>query len=474
MNLKRLDILFFIGIAFIFFLEIFLLFSPVHEERIRTAYLEPLIVLMTAYLVMRLGLPRKPVLLLPPVFAVWHLITRILDGDRYLQASGAYVYMILLASVVLYLAPFLADAKRRETLMTGVASLYVLLFSVTAWIAVIAALSGHPWSNPLDPNSILGINRVYWDPYRLNVLNIHPNISVIFFYTSLALLVYLFFRTKKLWLRLACLAPAAGLYLAICMAGSISAILITSVMLGMVLFALIYHAKKTFKGRIPLAALALVATVAVGLATYPLVIRWTSSLYETMQEQLPSAAAETMQAEPEPSATPVVTPIPMFAQERLDTRVMSANMGARFLMYSSAFLCVADHPLTLLTGELWDDAMARSARLIDYPFQNHVHNSFLQTLVVGGGISFVMAIVFTVLLAAYGLRLFFRKGVPMHIRLLVLAPVGMLIHSITESILFIDTRLPNLLFFFLAGMIIAYSMELCPKKERARARRATV
>jgi hypothetical protein len=178
-----------------------------------------------------------------------------------------------------------------------------------------------------------------------------------------------------------------------------------------------------------------------------------------------SASAE----ENEPSVDESDTQDSVFAQERMHIDSMTANMGARFVIYSSAFLSIADRPITLLVGELRDDAMARSAKVIGYPLQNHLHNSFLQTLVVGGGISFLMTLAFTVLLVIYGLRLFFRKGVPLYLRLLVLAPAGLLVHSMTEAILFIDTRLPNMLFFFLSGMIIAYSAELCPQIKKRKA-----
>ena len=478
LNLKRTDTLFFFGVAFVFLLEILILFTEFREENLRTAWLAPLIVAMMIYLLMRIGLPRNPAVLLPPAFALWHLLTRVINGDWYLHESHAYVYMVLLSAFVLFLAPFLASGEQRDRFLRGIALLYSVAFSVIAWIAVVAALTGHPWINPLDGN-ILGINEFYSDPYRLNILGIHPNISSIFFYTSLSLLIYLFFRTERIWVRIVYGAMGVGLYLAICMTGSISAILVTGVIIGLAVFALFFHSGKIKKLRILTAILAMLIAAVIVVVSYPSVIQWTTGIYEKVRQKgtgintllITAASAEENQqqetaAEQEAGGDAGNA---VFAQERLEIDSMAANMGARFDIYSSAFLSVADRPITLIIGELWDDAMDRSARMINYPFQNHVHNSFLQTLVVGGGISFLMAIAFTVLLAVYGLRLFFRKGVPMHLRLLVLAPVGLLIHSMTEAILFVDTRLPNMLFFFLAGMIIAYASELCPRKEKQKA-----
>ena len=477
LNLKQTDTLFFFSVTFVFALEILLLFTQTREENIRVAWLAPLVVAMAVYLPLRVGVPRTPAVWLPPAFALWHLLTRVINGDRYLYESHAYVYMVLLSAVVLFLAPFLADVRQRERLLKGVAVLFVAAFSLIAWVAVIAALTGRPWLNPLD-GTILGIDETYSNPYRLNILGIHPNISAIFFYTSLSMLFYLFFRTHMLWARVAYGALGAGLYLAICMTGSISAILVTGVIIGLVLFALIFHSQTIQKWRTLIAALAMAAAVAAVVLSYPMIIRWSSGIYETVNQKnagigqmliaAASAEADPQQAQPQGDAQGE-TDNAVFAQERLNINSMTGNMLARFDIYSSAFLSIADRPATLLIGELWDDAMARSAKVINYPFQNHLHNSFLQTLVVGGGISFLMALAFTVLLAIYDLRLFFGKGVPLYLRLLVLAPVGMLIHSMTEAILFIDTRLPNMLFFFLSGMIIAYATELCPRNGKQKA-----
>ena len=473
---KRLDILFFAGMLFGFLAQVFLMFSPIRMEGVHTIYFAPLIAAMMVYLVVRIGVPRTPVLLLPPVIAIWFLITRLINGDWYLRESYPYVYFMLFSCCVLFLSPFLADKEGRGRLLSGGALVYSVIFGVIAWIAVIASLTGVPWVNPLDGNAILGLNEDYANPYRLNILGIHPNISATFFYTSLCLLFYLFFHTKKLWLRIGYGALAVGLYLAICMTGSISAIIVTGVIIGMVLFALIFHNAYIKKLRVPLAALTLVLVMIVVVLTYPLVIQATTKLYVDVQEKsaglewplIVSASAEEAQQETSTVSAYGETNGNVFVQERLVPKHMIGNMRARFIMYSSAFLSVADRPLTLLIGELHQAAMDRSARMIDYPMQNHLHNAFLQTLVVGGGISFLMSVVFTVLLIIYMLRLFFAKGVPFDLRMLVLAPVGLLCHSMTEPLLFIDTRVGNLLFFFLAGMIIVYTSELCPPKKKQK------
>jgi hypothetical protein len=468
--IKRIDTYVWICTIFIFLLQILLLFSPVREDRIRTAYLAPLIVAMASYLLMRIGWPRTLVVILPVAFTFWFLVCRIINGDWYLQESYAMVYQTLLSCCVLFLVPFLKNETQRDKLFKAFALVYSIAFSAIAWVAIIAALTGNNWVNPTDSGSILGINEVYSNPYRLNILGIHPNISAILFYTSLALLFYLFFRSKRVWSKVVYGLAAVGLYLAICMSGSISAIIVTGAIISLVVFALVFQSQKIIRLRVPIAVLAMLTTCILVVTTYPLVIRRTSDIYdkvhqETADFEQPKIATVFAQENQLQEADGSNTTSESFVEERLEVDSMTSNMQSRFVIYSSAFLSIADRPITLLIGELWQDAMDRSAKVINFPYQNHVHNSFLQTLVVGGGVSFVLMVLFTVLLAIYSIRLFFNKGTPLYLKMLVLAPVGLLCHSMTEAILFVDSRIPNMLFFLVAGMIIAYGKEITAKED---------
>lgn len=454
-NPKHTDICFFTCIVGVFLLQIFLLFTPIREEYIGSTYLAPLIVAMVLYLFMRIGLPRTPVVLLPPGFALWHLLTRILNGDTYLYWSHSYVYMVILSCCVLFLAPFLANAEQRDKFLKAVALAYCLAFSAIAWTAVIASLTGNPWVDPLDVTRIIGINERFSNPYRLNVLYIHPNISAAFFYTALALLFYLFFRTKKIWLRIGYGILGAGLCMAIFLTGSISAIIVTGLMFGLVAFAMIAAGKKINKRRIILAILAILIVAVIVVISYPVILQWAKGFTTDVQQQETMQETVTDEQNQESAETEDV----VFVQDRLKAKNIIGTMQARFLIYSSAFLSIADRPVTLLIGELYQDAMDRAANVINHTNFYHLHNTYLQTLVVGGGISLLLALLFTVLLIMHAVRLFFNPCVPLYHKMLVLAPVGLLCHSMTEPLLFIDTRLPNMLFFLLAGMIIAYSKE---------------
>jgi len=456
---KQIDLWIWIGAVFIFLLQIFLLFSPIREENITVAYASPIIVTMVVYLFIRLGLPRTPVVFLPVLFTFWFLVTRVINGDWYLQKSFTMVYMLLFSCCVLFLLPFLATKAQRYTFFKIFSLLYSMIFSVIAWMAVVAVLTRTNWVNPIDDASILGINEDYANPYRLNILGIHPNISAILFYTSLALLFHLFFSSKCIWLRIVYSIAAVGLYLAICMSSSISSIIITGAILGLVVFTLIFQSNLKSKLRIPIAVIAMLVVCILVVITYPLIIRVSSNTYDSLSQKnacfkqvlITTAAAQENQSNEAPGSQQAGNVL----TTRLNANILTSSMQGRFLIYSSAFLSIADRPVTLIIGEGWQNAMDRSARMIQYDYQIHLHNSFLQTLVVGGGISFIMMLLFTVLLVIYCIRLFFNESAPLHQKMLVLVPVSLLCHSMTEAILFVDNRIPNMLFFFVAGMIIA-------------------
>ena len=445
LNLKRTDNFLFVGILGVILVEIFFWFSPIREDYVTSTYLLPVFVAMILYLLVRVGLPRTPVALLPPVYAVWFFITRILNGDTYLYWSHLYVYTALFACCILFLVPFLANGKQRDRFLVSAALVYGVIVGIFAWVAVITSFTGHPWTDPLDVTRIIGINEKYANPYRLNFLGNHPNTSSTFFYTALGMLFIPFFHTKKIWLRIAYGILGVGLGLAVFLTGSISAIGVSGLMLGLVVFAVISARRKINGKRILLALLAVVVVAVVVVISYPMIMQWGGGLSQDVQRQEAADGEQPGDA--------------VFAEERLNTDSMLVNMKSRFNIYSSAFLSVADRPLTLLIGEQYSEAMDRAARVINHPNFYHLHNSFLQTLVVGGGIAFLLVTMFTVLLVLYGARLFIRQGIPLYRKMLVLVPVALLCHSMTEPLLFVDTRLPNMMFFLLAGMIIAYAAE---------------
>ncbi len=485
------------AVVCIFLLQAFFVLSPERAVKINAAYIGPLAAAMAAYVLARAGLPRENVLRLSLGLMLWYPLTRIVNGDPYLTQSGGETASVLLCCGALLPAGFLLSPAARARLMQAVAAAYAFPMSVLAAVACVCAYTGSPWVNPLDGVNILGVNEVYSFPYRLNFMGIHPNISAAYLYAALAMLCYLFFSVRRALVKALCAAAGVACFLAILLTASNAAVLVTALMAAMAAYAAVTAHKPAGKKRAlrGLAAAALALCLVAG--SYPLLLTaipvhpaqtpQAEPAPETQAEPAPEAQAEpepAAQAEPaqalptqtapetqtEPAPEAQAEPEPAAQAETVNARLSMAgsSLSSRLVIFSAAFLAVEERPLTLLIGELREPAMVRSARLIDIPVQNHLHNSFLQTLAVGGGVTLLFVLALTALLVINAFRLFLCYGAPLPARLLTLLPAGLLCHAMIEALLFVDMRPPNLLFFLIAGMVMAYAAELCPAKRAAR------
>ena len=478
------------AVVCIFLLQAFFVLSPERAVKINAAYIGPLAAAMAAYVLARAGLPRKPVLWLSLGLMLWYPLTRIINGDPYLTQSGGETASVLLCCGALFPAGFLLSPAARARLMRAVAAAYAFPMSVLAAVACVCAYTGNPWVNPLDGVNILGVNEVYSFPYRLNFLGIHPNISAAYLYAALAMLCYLFFSVRRALVKALCAAAGVGCFLAILLTASNAAVLVTALMAAMAAYAAVTAHKPAGKetrtarpcggrpravpgcGKLPAASdrhpRSPGANAADGTRPCPRNAGGTRARRTggtrarnaggTRPRNTGGTRPRSAAAQPAPQAETVNARLSM----------AGSSLSSRLVIFSAAFLAVEERPLTLLIGELRQPAMVRSARLIDIPVQNHLHNSFLQTLAVGGGVTLLFVLALTAFIVINAFRLFFCYDAPLPARLLTLLPAGLLCHAMIEALLFVDMRPPNLLFFLIAGMVMAYAAELCPAKRAAR------
>jgi O-antigen ligase len=101
-----------------------------------------------------------------------------------------------------------------------------------------------------------------------------------------------------------------------------------------------------------------------------------------------------------------------------------------------------------------------------------MHNVLLQVLMLTGIPGFLLVLAFMLLLIRRAVKLFFSAA-PVMIKVLVLPISGILFYGLFETILFTDsadqralTDFRELFFFLLAGVVLAYSYEYSPDKNR--------
>jgi len=130
-----------------------------------------------------------------------------------------------------------------------------------------------------------------------------------------------------------------------------------------------------------------------------------------------------------------------------------STFGARVAIWETGVQILKDRPLGLLIGELHGNAVERMS-LIAGKKEHHLHNSYLETLVIGGVPALLLAVAVSVLLIIYGLRLMVDEKAPLASKMLVLPLVGLFIHSVLENYIFTFNELPNLPFFLCAGVVV--------------------
>ena len=243
---RTMDCVFLAGVVCLFFVQVLFMFSAKHANMIMEAYLPPFAVGMFVYTLVRVGLPKTWIAWLALGFVLWYSLTCVANGDFYLQESKPYVYSLVLSCGVLFPAAFLGDAKTRAKLLQAVALAYAVPIGVLAWIASVSVITRIPWVNPFDTINILGVNSMYSDPYRLNFLGIHPNISAAYLYTALALLIYVFFSSRHTWMKVLYAALGVGIYLAVILTASNAAVGIMALMAAVTVYAVV-TATKTLK-----------------------------------------------------------------------------------------------------------------------------------------------------------------------------------------------------------------------------------
>jgi O-antigen ligase len=130
----------------------------------------------------------------------------------------------------------------------------------------------------------------------------------------------------------------------------------------------------------------------------------------------------------------------------------ASTFNIRVHIWGTGLQILRDRPLGLLIGELHENAMQRMTTIAG-EYRPHLHNSFMETLVIGGIPAALLMVVCSALFLLHAFRLVFNKRAPLTSKILVLPLVGLFIHAIVENYIFTFDELPNLFFFLLAGMV---------------------
>ena len=398
-------------------------------------------------------------------YTIWLFVTRLLNTDYYLQNELDLVISRVLCCVILPVG-LLLEPEERLRLLDVVVVYSALFYLATALMGLYASIFGVYF--PVGPEGVVfGINdnSLFYSNYiYIMAWETNRTISAVWFYLAWCMMLYAFFRTRKTALRIPIVLVFLVFHLTLAFCRTRTIKFAASFNLAMLL---VLWAWQALRSRAPkwraavLLALALLAIPAT-YKSFDLMTAVTAKVYNALDIQVERIADAYMGAEYREDTKD--------GQDFADTRDLSvslSNLSNRTEIYASAIPTFREDPLRLLIGKYSDKIMLIPNKYQSYRYF-HMHNYLLQVLMLTGIPGFLLVLAFSVLLIWRSVRLFF-SGAPMAVKVLVLPISGVLFYGMFEIILFTQcadmrtlTDFRELLFFLLAGIVLAYSYEYSP------------
>ena len=397
------------------------------------------------------------------LFCLWLYVSRLLNGDYFLTFDGAAVLDICLGCAFLAVSLVLKSGDRYrylDWLSIAVGAFYTLV----GLAAMYGVILRRELTNPIFYGKLLNFEGLM---YRARVLGKSSNESVMWFFISFFLLLYLFVRKKKLLWRIAIVPAAAVNYL--CMAATFSRSGRLAFSLGVALLtglaALKLPSLKS-QGRRTLAAIALTCAVlpaayfSFDAAAAGIRLVSTAAVAAVGEEEAEESAVQT-----EPSTAAEAAPEAAAEEQSAEDSETAANPfmyqdnrglddSGRFEVYKSIIPTIQREPLRLLRGCKYQDVMS-VANTVLKNYKVHFHNTFLQSLAFTGLPGLILCLAFCILLSVKIIRLYFSPA-PFELKALSMILVGSLIYNMLEVSLFYYTDIRTNIFYLIAGAVLAW------------------
>ena len=441
-------------IAAVLVMRVFFWFSPSHAEKINIIYLWPMAITAVTLVMVKRRAQLNWRYALPVAMAVWLWVSCIVNGDAYLLYNRTFMLGVVLSFLCFFLVIPTLPAEKREQGFRALAALYCLLMLAMAALGLFVAITGQSIRTPLSDESIrISINRLFF-------LHYHPNEAGSAFVVALYLILYLFASWRGVLPRMLLALAGTVVALAIALTGSRTSVLLSAVGVGVLIFWAMYSLRfrkhPWLRWPIGLAAMG-VATVGLYLAL-SFSVGLVASLAQPANAPSPS---ETVQATAAPAATggqPAAEPTtaPQNVVHMDDSRVQLQDIGTfnmRVEIWQTGLDYLKAHPNAYLFG-VPDNIVARIPHAAGRE-EMHMHNAFLEMLLLGGIPGIAMYIAYLLLLAVSGIRLAFRKTSGLATRFLALLPLMIAINGMTEIYPLFSGNVMDMMYFAIGGAVLS-------------------
>lgn len=395
---------------------------------------------------------------LPVIVAVWFLITQVIQ-----LRSGIIVHHYTQVLPVYLLALPFAAFTRDEEKQTGLkilTSVYLVAFLI--WILFALLLMVNRVPQFIQPH-------VYWKSARLCLFH-HPNNTARGFMLGIGLCLSLCVQTPKKWFKTLLIAAAALMFAVSSLTNSRSAITITCVMVGGIVFFLVF--KGTWKQFLTGGILALVLTALLFTASQTIYRQNSQALAERQFRQQYPSGVISLSAQIVPEKDPTIVsdrqddfaPISLSAPPVVHNRSHQksflqdlATFNSRTMIWDLSLNRIRKNPSILLWGTA---VTAVEYKGVHVP---HSHNSWLEVLLRMGLPGFVFSLIFTWQAVSSAMVLLWNRNTDLHKKILALLILCILMCSFFEPILFFSTVHWNYIdfFFFLClGYMLQWKKQL--------------
>ena len=394
------------------------------------------------------------------LYALWLLISRILNSDTYMVRESDLVLTKFLCAAMLATGLVL-DSKQRRRFMNWFCLALGLFYFCAGLLAIILNLLDKYIYLPPE-NVLFGLD-LPWNIHYLNVFDTNRTISSLWFYIALCLMIYQFFACKKTLGRIAAAIAGMLFYVAIALCFSRTVKVITSGSLAMlaILLAFRYFSLGKLWQKCLTVLLCAALVIPLSFKSFDLVC----SLMSDVSGILISETAGDEAGEEESSGVDL--------SDKRDLKEDLSNLSERRQIYASFIPSLKADPKRILIGSFADKLMNVPNTFVDFPIPfTHMHNFILEVFMLTGLPGFLLVAAFCVLLLIRMLHLFFTKDkrVSLAEKTLTIPLAGILIYGMFEVVIFTacgDKRAPTdmreLSFFIIAGIVLGCSHDILPR-----------
>ena len=434
------------------FSQLFFLISPTHAQPISAVYLWPAAIALLALILYRTRSLQPGGMSILLALTAWTYGTCLLNGDYYLVYHIGFMLGVVLAFGVCYPLFLLMDEKQRSLWLRRSANAIVWVLSLVAWLGVYTAATGTPIVTPLSRDGL----GMYTLERRLYLFGQHPNSNACIFSIALFLALFLMARARSRK-RILYVPACIGLYAAIAL--TLSRTVMITVSIGFAMLTLLLLIRRSTLPKTALrAGTYIVAPLAVAVAAFLCFAPVYHGIISLPAGDGASAVLPLAKAE----SSPPDTALPESEQAAsasgdIPERTFSNDFGTlrgRTDIWKAGIDQIKQRPIILLIGML-DSEVARLPNALGRGPLYHMHNMLLEVLMLTGIPGLLLFLVFVGKLVANSVRLFFNQDAPLSIRVLTIPIVMLLLNGITEAYPSLGGRMVELLFFTLAGAVMA-------------------